>query len=158
MVDPQRVFAVTRPDPALLRLYIIYSVLSLVFLPVVLPALLIRYYTMRYRFDDEGVRTSWGWLFKRENVVRYARIQDLHISRGLLERWMGLAAIEIQTAAGSPMAEERLVGIRNYEEVRDFLYERMRGAKPAPAEPQDDAPALLREIRDELRAIREARG
>lgn len=163
-VDPNRIFSITRPDSALLPLYLLYSVLSFVFFPLTLIVLLIRYNTLRYRFDNEGVRMSYGLLFRRENLVQYARIQDLHISRGLLERWFGLATIEIQTAAGSSSAEMTIVGLKNYEELRDFIYSRMRGARmgeeehAAPTTPAaDDAVALLTEIRDELRALRERR-
>ena len=53
-------------------------------------------------------------------------------------------------------------GIRNPEPLRDYLYERMRGARgevdvpeQAVQPPADEALALLREIRDALREQRE---
>lgn len=166
MVDPNRIYSITRPDPSLLTLYILYSILSLVMFPIVLTYLLVRYYTLHYRFDDQGVRMSHGLLFRSESLVQYSRIQDLHISRGLLERWLGLATIQVQTAAGSASPEMTLVGIRNFEEVRDFLYSKMRGARFGEEEPAaqespkkpDEVVALLTEIRNELRWLREHRG
>lgn len=149
----------------LLMLYFLRSLLSLVLFPFVFIPLCIRYYTLRYQFDDEGVRVSYGLLFRREHIVRYARIQDIHLSRGLLERWLGLGTIEVQTASGSALAEAVLVGIREYDLVRDFLYKKMRGARfgegeeaRAPSEEDGDWIALLAEIRDELRRIRERLG
>jgi membrane protein YdbS with pleckstrin-like domain len=167
--DQQRILAITRPDPALLTLYIIYAVCSLVFFPFVLMFLLIKYYTLRYRFDDAGIRTSQGLINKQERVVQYARIQDLHVSRGLIERMLGLATVEIQTAAGAATPELTIVGVKDYDLLRDFLYLRMRGARfgeheaapgqpaaPGAAVPQDaEVLQLLREIRDEVRQLSE---
>ena len=162
MNDPSPVLSITRPHPSLLWLYVIRC---LIFPPAIIPCLF-KYMTLKYRFDNEGVLTSWGLLWKAETYLTYARVQDIHLSRGLLERWFGLATIQIQTAAGSANAEMSLVGIDQFDAVRDFLYSKMRGARfgerdksaaPAPspaAVAGDDAAVLLAEIRDELRAVR----
>ena len=111
----------------------------------------------------------WGILFRREIVLNYARIQDIQIRANLIERWLGLARIQIQTATGSSEAEMTLEGFPNYEQIRDFLYERMRGAREGDhhartARPSASAPhvqdsrelaGILREIAGELRSIRE---
>lgn len=158
------IFAIERPSPRLLTLYVLRS-LALCFLGpwflVAIVPLYFRYHTLRYRFDDEGVAMSWGILWRRETYLTYARIQDIHISRGLFERWLGLGTIQVQTAAGSAGAEMGIEGLAEYEQVRDYLYSRMRGAtlqvKPAAVEHGDEATELLTQIRDELRALREAR-
>lgn len=164
-VDPQRIYAIQRPDPALMTLYFIYSLASFVFFPVVLIPLYLKYHTLQYKFDPEGVSVSWGFFFRHETNLTYARIQDIHLSRGLLERWLGLGTVEIQTAAGSAMAEISIVGVREFEEIRDFLYSRMRGTviEPAAGEATTGAAlaaeggveALLGEILVECRALRE---
>lgn len=160
-IDPQKIYSLHRPESSLLTLYFLYSLCSLCLFPLVLILLFIRYATLQYRFDEEGIRMSVGFLFKHESVVQYSRIQDLQISRGLFQRWLGLATIQVQTAAGAATAEITIEGFKNYEEIRDFLYSRMRGArvgeeKSAPPTPQqDDVLTLLTEIRDELRALRE---
>ena len=158
------VHGITRPDRKLLTLYVLraaaLALLGPWFFIVVLPYYF-KYKTLAYRFDDEGVGVSWGLLWRREIYLTYSRIQDIHLSRGVLERWLGLATIQIQTASGSSTAEMSLVGLTEYEVVRDFLYTRMRGARfdePAEAqlaEPGESSVELLIEIRDELRSIRE---
>ena len=60
-----------------------------------------KYRTLRYRFDDEGISMAWGMLFRREINLTYRRIQDIHVTRNLFQRWMGLAKVPIQTASGS---------------------------------------------------------
>lgn len=164
-VDPDRIYRIDRPEPVLLWLYVLRSLASLIFFPLVLVPLLFRYITLQYRFDEESVRKSYGLIFKHQDLVQYSRIQDLHLSRGLLERWLGLGTIQVQTASGAATAEVTIEGLSNFEEIRDFLYTRMRGARfgeedssqPLAAEPADDVVLLLTEIRDELRQLREAR-
>ena len=68
---------------------------------VAMAPLYFKYHTLRYKFDDEGIGMSWGVFWRREIHLTYARIQDIHLSRGLFERWLGLATIQVQTASGN---------------------------------------------------------
>ena len=159
--DPR---GITRPHESLLTYYIIVSLATTVAFPFVMLPLFIRYKTLRYRFDDDGVSMSWGLLFHREVYLTYRRLQDIHVTRNLLERWMGLAKVPIQTASGTSGATMKIEGIRHPEPLRDFLYQRMRGARGETDEPPDgrtgapadEALALLHEIRDALRHRRSA--
>ena len=124
--DPR---AITRPDPALHTYYLIISALGLILFPIIYIPYLFKYKTLRYRFDDEGVSMSWGRFFQRETYLTYRRIQDIQMTRGVIQRRLGLATLELQTASGGAGAEMRIEGIRHPERLRDFLYERMRGAR-----------------------------
>lgn len=166
MDDPQagfNPFTLTRPAPVLLRYYLIIALFATVAFPAVFLPLYFRYYTLRFRFDAEGISVSWGILFRREVHLTYRRIQDIHLTRNLLQRWMGLATVEIQTASGNAAATMKIEGVLEAEALRDFLYHQMRGARheedAEPAAPlADEALALLREIRDEVRALRRTPG
>jgi len=155
--DPR---AITRPDDSLLTYYFLVSCCALIAFPVAFVPLYIRFKTLRYEFDDDGVKMSWGFFFHREVYLTYRRIQDIHVNRNLVERWMGLAKVPIQTASGTSGPTMKIEGIRDPEPLRDFLYERMRGAKeeagelPTGGPEKDDALELLIEIRDALRAHR----
>ena len=181
-VDSARVHEITRPDPVLWTLYIIYSLLSNVALPFVILPLYFRFKTLRYRFDDHGVSVSYGLIWRRETYLTYARIQDIHVTRNIFERWLGIGTVQIQTASGSAAATESIVGLKAFQEVRNYLYAHMRGhrreqsgvmASGAAREAigagsaqggqarlghasADDALAVdaLAGIRDELRAVR----
>ena len=159
---------ITRPDERLMKYYVIVSLLTLIAFPVTLTALWIHYRTMRYRFDDEGVWRAQGLLWRREVNVAYRRIQDIHLTSGLLQRWMGLATVSIQTAAGSANPEVTIDGVLEAEALRDFLYTKMRGVRDhahAGAETPhtathvdtggagDEPLVLLTEIRDGLRRL-----
>lgn len=153
------ILAITRPHSSLWTYYL----LACLAFPPAFPFLILpawfRYHTMRYRFDAEGISMSWGILFRREIILNYARIQDIHLKSNLVERWLGLGRILVQTASGNSGAEMVIEGIREYEAVRDFLYARMRGVSdPAQATteiaPPGELAALLREIAAEVRALR----
>jgi putative membrane protein len=169
-VDPaavdRRVLALERPDAALMTLYFVRSLAGLFLFPFVLLPLYFRYHTLRYRFDTEGVSASWGILFKREIHLTYKRLQDIHVRRNLVERWLGIATVALQTASGSQEAELSIEGVRDYEGLRDFLYRRMRGhdlgGRPAdgsagaPAGDEDRVSELLGRIASDLEAARAA--
>ncbi|MEM6703833.1 MAG: PH domain-containing protein [Acidobacteriota bacterium] len=154
------VLSLERPHARLMTYYVLRSILTLPLMPVVLPYLFFRYHTMRYRFDEEGVSQRWGILFRREISLTYSRLQDIHLASNVVERWLGLARVQLQTASGSSKAEMTIEGLLEYEEVRDFLYSRMRGVKASPedsaAETTDGDPLVtaLESVADELSAVR----
>src|SRR5688572_9006830 len=170
MTDPavdRQIQAIERPDPSLLKYYLLSAVAFPPAFPFVALPLYFRYHTMRYRFTNDGISMSWGILFRREIIVNYARIQDIHLKSNIVERWLGLSRILVQTASGSSSAEMTIEGIKEFEALRDFLYARMRGVKdnhapsagsPAPVAPVGESAELaaaLRETAAELRAVRE---
>jgi len=151
-----------------MKYYVIVALLTLLAFPITLTALWIKFRTLRYRFDDEGVWRAQGILWRREVNVAYRRIQDIHLTSGLLQRWMGLATVSIQTAAGSANPELTIDGVLEAEALRDFLYTKMRGVRDhvhAGAAAThgaaaldaggtgDEALVLLIEIRDGLRRL-----
>jgi putative membrane protein len=116
---------------------------------------------MRYSFDEEGISMRWGILFRREITLTYARIQDIHLTSNVVERWLRLARIQVQTASASAAAEMTIEGLHEFERVRDFLYSKMRGVRATAGSPHPAAAhaeglaAVLREVAAEIRALRE---
>jgi len=165
---PAAIREIERPAPRLLSYYLLNSLLAGPAFPLVFIPLYCKFHTLRYRFDDEGISLRWGILFRREIVLNYARIQDIHLSSNPVERWLRLAKIEIQTASGSARAEMVIEGIMEFEPVRDFLYSRMRGTQDAtrtvsascspdgalPAGEQAQLVKTLEAVAEQLRAVR----
>ena len=120
---------IDRPDRSLLGYYLIVALLTGPFLPVTFLPLFFKYQTLRYRFDEQGICMKWGLLFRREIYLTYRRIQDIHLTANILQRWFGLATVGIQTASGSAGPEMSLEGIREFARLRDYLYAQMRGAR-----------------------------
>jgi putative membrane protein len=169
--DDASIMAIERPDPALWTYYLLRCIVIPPLFPILVLPSWFRYHTMRYRFTDQGISMKWGLLFRREIILNYARIQDIHLRSNVIERWLGLARILIQTASGSSSAEMTIEGIKAFEPLRDFLYSRMRGVRDAAQHraatgaEASSAPALdgaaaaelsetLRAVCHELRALR----
>jgi putative membrane protein len=166
----QRIQSIERPHSQLLTYYVLSSLALGPLFPILLIPRIFRYHTLRYRFDDEGISARWGILFRKEIHLTYSRIQDIHLRSNFVERWLGLARVEIQTASGSAKAELTVEGLLEFEEVRDFIYSKMRGQRDAGSGAArvshateavadggpDDLAAILREVTAELRAVRAA--
>jgi len=171
-VSTEEIFAIERPDSSLMTYYALAAIITGPAFPFVILPLYFRYHTMRYRFTDEGVSMRWGILFRKEINLTFARIQDIHLTSNFVERWLGLARIQIQTASGSAKAEMTIEGVPQFEGLRDFLYSRMRGAKGGArvlalqtsdggrsdgglgGATADELAGVLREAAAELRALR----
>jgi membrane protein YdbS with pleckstrin-like domain len=124
----QRLPATLQPHGNLLKYYMLTALLfGPGFIFAVVP-LYMRFRTLRYDVDAEGITMRWGVLFRREISLTYTRIQDIQLSSNVVERWLGLARIQLQTASGSASAEMTIEGVPDVESMRDFLYSRMRGA------------------------------
>lgn len=166
-----------RPVEALLTYYTLCAALTVIGFPFIFLPLYFRYKTLKYTFDDEGVYMSWGILFHKEIYLTYRRIQDIHVTRNFVQRWLGLAVVSVQTASGSAGMEMMIEGIEHPELLRDYLYSKMRGAnneeesspndnKVTAAELQsgttektdivgdDEVTELLRDIRDGIKDLR----
>ncbi|MDZ4773792.1 MAG: PH domain-containing protein [Planctomycetota bacterium] len=168
-IDDTYIQAITRPDPNLLWHYALLSLMALVFAPIVFIPLFFKYHTLRYKLDGEGVSASWGILFRREVHLTYKRIQDIHVKRNFVERWLGIGTVEVQTASGSSSSELAFEGMREFDALREFLYRRMRGHEVAAASSANDTSgggaatsrdaeivAILSAIQADLEATRRA--
>jgi uncharacterized membrane protein YdbT with pleckstrin-like domain len=163
--DEFRAEEITRPAPILLRYYVLCSLVAGPFFLIPLIPLLCKYLTLRYRFDESGIAMQWGVLFRKEIYLTHRRIQDIHLTRNIVQRWFGLATVAVQTASGSATPEMSIEGILKAAELRNYLYTKMRGARGEPAsdDPEaeggadDDALRLLTEIRDSMRQLAEAK-
>jgi len=171
---PENILRLERPHPALWTYYIITAICTGPGIVATLPYLYFRFHTLRYRFDAEGIHMKVGILFRREVNLTYSRIQDIHLRSNILQRWLGLGNVQIQTASGSSGPELVIEGFKEFEAIRDFLYTRMRGyqtqgdssvnssaqsqASPSTAptaSAESEAVSLLQSIRDEMRRTRE---
>ena len=154
-LSQSEIFALERPDPKLLTYFFLVSLLALILMPLVFLPLLFKYRTLHYRFDEKGISMRWGLLFRHETYLTYKKIQDIHLTRNILERWMGLGTLRIQTASSSADAEMSIQGMLQLEDLRDFIYSQMKGHESVDgvAVQEDQGLMLLAAIRDQLRQI-----
>ena len=159
-------YTISRPHSRLMSYYVLIALCTGPFFPITILPLLFKYETLHYKFDESGLSVRWGILFRREIHLTYRRIQDIHLTRNIVQRWMGLATVAVQTASGGMGPQLVIEGILEAEPLRDFLYRQMRGARgdnempgdaqtgevlPSARADKDEALSLLHEIRDLLK-------
>ena len=93
-------YSVSRPHPRLMAYYALIALCTGPVFPITILPLLFKYETLHYKFDESGVSVRWGILVRREIHLTYRRIQDIHLTRNIVQRWMGLATVTVQTASG----------------------------------------------------------
>ena len=176
--------AADRHAPALLRI-VIFVITSFVFLMIVLHALFsfavirLDYEKRWYVVTDRSLRIREGVLNVREMTVMFGNIQNVSVMQGPIQRPLGIADLQVETAGGgSARANEKQLGpnlhvawfrgIDNAEEVRLLSQDRLRALKDSGLGHREEmraapasAPAFLealRAVHAEARALREAAG
>jgi uncharacterized membrane protein YdbT with pleckstrin-like domain len=128
-----------------------------------------------YMLSDRAIRIREGVVSVREKTIALANVQNLSIRQGPLQRFLGIADVEVKTAGGGgssgdhegkrkggePMHVAYFRGVANAEEIRDLVREGVRVQRDAglgdPDEPvPDDAVAAAAELLREARALRAA--
>jgi membrane protein YdbS with pleckstrin-like domain len=124
------------------------------------------YRSLRYEIQDDEVIVHAGIWTQSVKHVPYRTVTNLTVKRDVLDRWLGLGTLNIQTAgmSGQKGAEEHLAGLTEVQEVYDAVAEELRrfrgGMAPTQAgvedEPLTSPPGVLGDILAEVQAIREA--
>ena len=123
------------------------------------------YKSLEYVIDSDSVKMNKGVFWKKRVTVPFTKITNLDVTQGPVQRAFDIGTIHVQTAgAGGPegaRAELKLLGVRDLDEVKDTIMERVRGytilkpdeVKQKVAE-QSDSEIFARMLK-ELTAIRE---
>jgi len=142
------------------------SVFLLLFIPVAFAAYWIgKYYeSISYRLTASEIIVKRGVWWKKVKFVPYNRITNLEIHQGPISRKLGLARISIQTAGYSygggqgRGAEASILGVKNYEEVKEAILKFVRRFKPVAVEAEEAEPevtaTLNQQVIEELTKIR----
>ena len=82
-----------------------------------------RYFDYRnreYRFFNDKLEYSDGWLVINRHVVPYKKVTDITLSKGIWNRMMSTGTIVLITA-GSISGNATLVHVRDSEKIYDHL-------------------------------------
>ena len=137
-----------------------------------------------YKVTDRALRIREGIWLVREMTMTFANIQNISTTQGPLQRALGIADLQVQTAGGGGAAQGAegenqagffnmhtgfFRGVDNAEEIRDIMRERLRNyrdsglgdtdeshdeAAPISAPPPSDLVPALRALLNEMRAFR----
>ena len=131
-----------------------------------------------YLVTDRSLRIREGVVKVREMTVTFANIQNISVSQGPVQRLLGIANLQVDTAGGGGAADAKrgrqnlhtawFRGIDNANEVRELIQQRLRQLKDsglgdheeAAAQPRSaeeaDLLAPMWEIHVEARRLRQA--
>lgn len=89
------------------------------------------YKSLEYVIDSDSVKMKKGVFWKKRVTVPFTKITNLDVTQGPVQRVFDIGTIHVQTAgAGGPQgaqAELKLLGVRDLDEVKDTIMERVRG-------------------------------
>jgi membrane protein YdbS with pleckstrin-like domain len=126
------------------------------------------YRSLRYEIHEDEMIVNAGIVTKSTKHVPFRTVTNLTVKRGILDRWLGIGTLDIETAGMSGtqgVPEQSLVGLENPQEVYEMVVSalhRFRGGM-APTSAEEEAPMAapsetLNAILAEVRAIRQAIG
>ena len=150
----------------------------LLFLALAVAGATFRHFLIRLDYDlryyivtDRSLRIRAGVMHLTEVTLTYANVQAININQNFVQRWLGISDLIVQTAGGgAPVPGQQsmahrgvLRGIDNPEQMRDEIMALVRQFRDAGlGDPEDIKRAggdvrmeRLREIRDELRVLRQ---
>jgi len=148
------------------HIYVIVSILLPLLATVVFFAYWIPKYcsSVSFLLTENEIVVEKGVWWKKKSIVPYNRITNIDVVQGPLSRKFGIASIKIQTAGYSMAggfsakgAETEIFGVKNYQEIRDFILNTIRGIKPVAVEAAAEKSGLegiICEILQELKEIR----
>jgi len=148
------------------HIYVIISILLPLLATIVFFAYWIPKYcsSVSFLLTENEIVVEKGVWWKKKSIVPYNRITNIDVVQGPLSRKFGIASIKIQTAgysvAGDFSAkgvEAEIFGVKNYQEIRDFILNVIRGVKPVAVEVATETSSLediIRQILQELKEIR----
>lgn len=80
-----------------------------------------RYRSWSYREREDDLIVARGLLVRRLSVVPYGRMQFLDVTAGPIDRWFGLATVQLHTAAASSDAYIPGLALPEAQRLRDRL-------------------------------------
>ena len=114
------------------------EILGLVLVAVALPftflALKLNYELRWYIVTDRSLRIRRGVWNVEELTMTFANIQEIRVTSGPMQNWLGLADVEVHAAGGVTVGRHgetkghlaTFEGVDNANEIRDLMVERLR--------------------------------
>ncbi len=128
----------------------------------VIPPSIIWVKNLRYEIGDERITIRKGIISHIEQNILFKMITDFSLHRSLLDRYLGIGSLRMQTAGQSPTStgyEGILAGLTNWDEMLVVLRERIKNSKEFNIKHTTESATaekeILLKILDETKAIRE---
>lgn len=161
------VFVVFLVDAWIAAVVALSAFIPLIVVVIVAMSWIPKYYSsIKYVFEDDKLIVTRGVWWRTKSVVPYNRITNINIYQGPISRHFGLARLSIQTAgfsgvssSGHRTAEAEIIGIKSFEETKDYVMNFVKGMMPQAVEAEAEVRAtgsINEQLLQELRRIRKA--
>lgn len=126
--------------PLIWALKITAFVLYVIQVPVTYAARRLDYEMRWYMVTDRSLRLRYGVWKITESTMSFANVQQVVVSQGPLQRWLGLANVEVKSAGGGTVHPEEMEqdmhtgtfqSVTNAPQIRDLILERLRQFRAA---------------------------
>ncbi|VVB97963.1 Bacterial PH domain protein [uncultured archaeon] len=130
----------------------------------------LRYRNYTYYIAETEMIIRRGVLRIERTTIPFEKVQNVNVSRSVLERLLGLATLKIETAGTNPGEAEGVIpGVSSYRDVVDEILEHVehsrasvarvqeQAAPQPPTVPPTGAPEIMKELailRDEIKMLR----
>lgn len=119
-------------------------------IPVTYAAVRLEFELRWYIVTDRSLRIRSGLLSIQESTMSFANLQQVSVSQGPLQRLLGIADVQVQSAGGGGGGEKGhehddslhtgvFHGVKNANEIRDLILERLRKFRQSGIGDPDDA-------------------
>ncbi len=150
-------------QPIVFGLLLVGSAIVVVLILIWIPAF---YANLEYVINNECIKGKSGVFWKKYITIPFTKVTNLDITQGPLQRIFDIGTIHIQTAGASGQqtakAELSLLGVRNLEEVKESIMEKIRAytlsglSQPRQPITDQDKTQVFDRMLNELVAIRKA--
>lgn len=98
-------------------------------------AVIARYVSFRYRYEERELVIRSGLVFRNERHIPYARVQNINAVQNVLHRLLNVVEVHIETGGGAePEAKMSVLPVHALEEMRQQILGDRRAAAAGAAE------------------------
>ncbi len=118
----------------------------------------LKYRTYTYYLAETEIIIRSGVLRIERITIPFEKVQNVNVSRSILERILGLATIKIETAGTIPTEAEGLIpGVGSYRDVVDEILEHMKHTHAAELRVHEETvvPETTKALEEELAALKD---
>lgn len=119
-----------------------------------------------YIVTDRSLRIRHGIWNVEEMTMTFANIQQISVKQGPLQRWLGLADVEVTSAGGGAVSKEgekkvdshraTFAGVDQAEAIRDLMLARLKQYRDAGLGDPEEQQSGISELLAEARALRQS--
>lgn len=135
-------------DGNLARNLLILAGSAVALLVVILPLQVLSWAFYTYRYEAGYLHIKSGVIFKKERSIKRERVQTVNIRRGIFQRLLGLASLQVETAGGGSESELSLTAV-TLEEAYNIKESLEGPAVENDLAPEENAEKAAGEIGDE---------